>query len=340
MEEQVKKWVNPPKKEKKQRAPVTPISEPALPMLLALVVFTICFVALVINNFIYSFSDELLAPVILQLVALVLPAYLVIMLTSPDKSAFSQMKDIGFHTVKAEYVFFILFSALFASCASLVLTLAFGGAYDASRGVTLLGVFTAGENEYTVSVPYIILTYAIIPAFAEEFLYRGVILSRLEKISFPFAAVISTVVCALSGFALGGIIPSLFIGLLSVFVLYTTRSLWACVILHFIFNIYRLFLETNISAYFLSAQSNLLLVMTVVLALAISSLLFFSESARIFCKKAEKIKSREARSEKKLGSIKNIPNDLRAALAFRPTLVFSIVCLGIFVATVIINYVI
>ena len=340
MEEQIKKGANPPKKEKTSRAPITPISEPALPILLAAVVFAVCFIALLINKFIYPFGDELLAPVILQIVALVIPAYLVIMLTLSGKSLFSQMKAIGFRAIRAEHVFFVIFAALFASCASLMLTLAFGGAQDASSGVTLLGTFTAGENEYLVSIPYIILVYAVIPALAEELLYRGVIFKGLEKVSFPFAAVVSTAVSALSGFTLGGLIPSLFIGILSVFVLYTTRSLWACVILHFVFNIYRLFLETNISAYFLASSNNLLLIITVVLALALSALLFFSESARIFRNRAEKIQNRETKSEKRFGAIKSIPDDIRAALAFKPTLVCSIICLGIFIATVIINYVI
>lgn len=340
MEEQIKEGIKPPKKEKRQRAPVTPIIEPALPMLLAAVVFTICFITLVINKFIYPIGRELLAPVILQFIALVIPAYLVIMLSSAEKSTFSQMKEIGFSSIRADHVFFLIFASLFAACASLMLTLAFGGAQDAAKGVTLLGSFTAGENEYSVSIPYIILTYAIIPAFAEELLFRGVMFSRLEKVSFPFAALVSTLICALSGFTLGGLIPALFTGLLSTFILYTTGSLWACVIMHLAFNLYRLFLETNISAYFLSSADNGLLVTVAALALAITALLFFSEGARIFRKRADDIATRALRSENKLCDIKRIPADVRSAFAYKPTLVCSIICLFLFAATVIINYII
>lgn len=338
MKKQIQEVENTPKKEKKPRATVTPISEPALPMLLAAIAFTICLVTLVINKFIYPIGKELLAPVILQLVALVIPSYLALMLTASEKSVFVQMRETGFRSLSVEYVFFLIFASLFAACASLLLTLAFGGAYDASNGVTLLGSFTAGENEYTVSIPYIILAYAIIPAFAEELLFRGVIFSRLEKISFPFAALVSTVLYALAGFTLGGLIPSLFIGILSVFVLYTTGSLWACLILHFVFNLYRLFLETNISAYFLASSNNLLLVVTVLIALAVSALLFFSESAKIFRKKARAIADGNAPSLNRLDGIKAIPECIRASLAFKPTLICSIICLGVFVATVVINY--
>ncbi len=340
MEEQKKKGAKSPKKQKKQHPTVSPITEPALPMLLSAVVFVVCFITLIINKFVYPIGEELLAPVILQLVALIIPAYLVIMLTAPEKSAFYQMRETGFHHLRAEYIFFVLFASLFTVCASLTLTLALGGAHDASNGITLLGSFTAGEHEYSVSIPYIILTYAIIPAFAEELLFRGVIFSRLEKVSFPFAALVSTAVYALAGFTLGGLVPSLFVGVLTVFVLYTTRSLWACVILHFLFNIYRLFLEANISAYFLSSQNNVLLVTTVVIALCVSALLFFSESARIFRNRAKSVASGKTKSAKKLDGIRNIPENVRASLAFKPTLIFSIICICIFMCTVIINYIV
>ncbi len=339
MEEQIRQGAK-PRKEKKQRAPIRPISEPALPLLLSAVVFIICFVTLLVNKFIYPIGKELLAPVILQFVAMLIPAYLAITLTSADKSLHSQLKEIGFRSISAEDVFFLIFASLFAACSSLALTLALGGAYDASNGVTLLGSFTAGENEYSVSIPYIILTYAIIPAFAEEILFRGVIFSRLEEVSFPFAALVSTVMYAFSGFTLGGVIPSLFVGILASFILYTTRSLWACIIMHLIFNIYRLFIETNVSAYFLSAQNDLLLIIIVAIALALSALLFFSESAKTFRRRARAVAESKAESASKLSGIKNIPADIRASLAFKPTLVFSIICTCIFIATVVINYIV
>ena len=329
--------------EKKPRAKLpsaAPITEPALPLLLSTVCFAICLVTLIIDKFISPVGKEPLAPVILQLVALAIPAYLAIMLTSQERSAVKQMSSIGFRALRAEYVFFTLFSALFAASASLLLNLLFGGVYDMSQGITLLGTFTAGENEYSVRVPYLVLTYALIPAICEEFLFRGVILSRLEKVSFPFAALVTTALYAAFGFTLGGIIPSLFTGLVSVFVLYTTGTLWACVIMHLLFNLYRLFLESNISAYFLSSQNNILLVITVLSALFLSAILFFSESARIYRSRAEKIAENRQKSVSKLANIRSVRKELRSTFAYRPSLVFSIICLAIFVATITINYIV
>lgn len=327
------------KKPRNKLPPATPITEPALPLLLSTVCFAICLITLIIDKLISSVGKEPLAPVILQLVALAIPAYLTIMLTSQEKSAVRQMRGIGFCALRAEYIFFTLFSALFAASASLLLNLVFGGVYDMSQGITLLGTFTAGENEYSVSVPYLVLTYALIPAICEEFLFRGVIFSHLERVSFPFAALVTTVLYAMFGFTLGGIIPLLFTGLVSVFVLYTTGTLWACVIMHLLFNLYRLFLESNISAYFLSSQNNILLVVTVLSVFFLSAIFFFSESARIYRSRAEKIAENRQKSASKLAKIRSVKKELRSTFAYKPSLVFSIICLAIFVATVIINYI-
>ncbi len=324
----------------KKREPAQPCSDAALPLLLCTVAFAVCFVTLIINKFVYPIGKELLSPVLLQLIALLIPSYLAIMLRAQDKGTLTEMRGIGFVALRAEYIFFVLFASLFAVCASLALTLMLGGAYDASRGLMLLGSFTAGENEYSVSLPYLVLTYAIIPAIAEEFFFRGVVFSRLEEISLPFAAAASTLLYALYGFSVGGLIPSLFVGILSLFVLYTARSLWACMLLHFLFNIYRLFLEANISAYFLSSQNNILLIITVALALCISALLFFSECARIFRLRSERVRLGEEKSENKLFVKTEIYESIRSVMAHRPSLVFSAICALLFAATVVINYII
>ncbi len=338
MEEKIKEGAKAPKKQKKQREAANPIREPALPLLLCTVSFALSFIMLLIDQFIYPIGSELLSPVLGELICMALPAYLVILLTSSEKSTFIQMRELGFRVPRAEYTFFVIFSALFICSASLLLTLSFGGAYDASNGITLLGVFTAGENEFSVSSPYLIVAYAIVPALIEEFFFRGVIFSLLEKISFPFAASVSTFLFALSGFSLGGLIPALFVGTALLFVFYTTRSLWSCIIVHFIFDLYKLFLEANISAYFLSSANTALLLITITLALLISLILFCSETVKIYRVRSARIADKKSRSASRFANIGSCKNEIRSMLAYRPTLIFSIVCICLFAATVVINY--
>lgn len=339
VEMQGKAQIKQAKKQKKHREPATPIEEPALPLLLCLVCFAISLLTLILDRFIYPFGNELLAPMIISAAALILPAYLAIMISSAEKSPREKLAELGFHKISVDHVFFLIFTSLFMMAGSLMLTLALGGAEDASRGITLFGTFVAGENEFTVSYPYLILAYALLPAIAEELLFRGVVFSQLSKVSFSFAAIVSTVLYALFGFSLGGVIPTLFVGILTVFVLYTTGSVVGCMIVHFLFNLYRLFLEANVSAYFLSQSNRLLLFLTLSLALLISAILFLSECLRIYRKRAKEIKGKSARSANKSETLRSIAESVRSTLAYIPSLVFTIIIVAIFAATVIINFI-
>lgn len=310
--------------------------ESAIPLFLCLVCMGITLTAVLINTFAVDFGKELLAPVILELVAIVLPCYLMLLTLYPKKTAKEQFGAVGFRTVGVRYIFFILFSALFMMSASMVVSVLFGGVYSAAEGVTLLGTFTAGENDYTVAIPYLILAYALIPAVAEEFLLRGMVFSQLGGLGFAAAAVISAVLSGLMSFSLGGFIPAMFAAIMSCFVLYTTGSLWACMIVRFAFNVYRLFLEVNMSAYYISSSSRGLILVVIFGAFIVCGVLFFGESAKIYREKAEKVASGE--NEASSLCFKTFVSDIKKTVSYRPTDIMAIACALIFCAVALINY--
>ena len=99
------------KQQKKQGAEIAPITEPALPLLLCLVCFAISLAALIIDRFIYPLGNELLAPVIISAIALIMPSYLAVMLSSTDKSPYEKLTELGFRRLKADHIFFMIFSS-------------------------------------------------------------------------------------------------------------------------------------------------------------------------------------------------------------------------------------
>ena len=109
-------------------------------------------------------------------------------------------------------------------------------------------------------------------------------------------------------------------------------------IVHALVNLYKLFLEANVSAYFISSRDNFLLLITVAIALAISSLLFFSEGAKIFRERSQMIAEKKAKSARKSRGIKKVFHDTRAMLAYTPSLVFTALCGTCFVSAVVINF--
>ena len=326
-----------PRKNKPKPPKAEPIAAPSLPLLLCAVSFAISLAALITDRFIHQFGHELLSPVIMQIIAVMIPAYMVMLLIYPQKKPIDIFRALGFGMVRAGNIFFIIFASLFATCAALSLTLIFGGSYSAANGMTLLGTFTAGKNEFSYSYPYLIFTYALLPAIFEEIFFRGVIFKQLEGISFPYAALFSATLYAMSCFSLGGLVPTFFVGMLMVFIMYTTKSLFACIAVHLLFNLYRLFLEANVTQYYLSSSNNTLLIIAVAFCLLVSSLLFISESIRIFRARSAAVAEGRLSGSNRLKGMKTLGCDLRATFAYKPSIVLASICAVIFAAAVIIN---
>jgi membrane protease YdiL (CAAX protease family) len=315
----------------------TPRREAFLPILLATVCMFIAFLSLIIDRFIFHFGNELLSPAITQIITLLIPAYLYLLFTGANKPFCQHMSEIGMGRIKADSVFLIIFASMFVISTSLLLNIVFGGSYFANV-FSLPGGFVAGENEYTVSYIYLIAVYALIPALCEEFVFRGVIYSELSKINKPFAAVLSSLISAFFVFNPGGLPAAILCGVTYCFILYTTNSLQACMIIHFVCNLFGLFMGTNIYKYFISAKSNALLIIILVMAWLISCSLFFAEGSKIYRKKAADIKNGLSTEKFPHVKPKTLVCDIGNAIAFKPTLTTSIVFAFFYIATVIIQY--
>ena len=306
-------------------------------LLLAVVCASVALVMLIINKYAASFGGTLLAPLLGQILVFLIPTYLFLQITAYGKGAKALSKELGFGKIGAEHIFFMVFTALFMMSTSFVMNTLFYGVYKASEGFTILGIFTAGVKEYTVSLPYIILVYAAAPAIIEEFVLRGVVYSSLSKISSPLAVAGSSIISAIFGFSIGGFPAALFCALAYCFIRYITGSVVACMIVHFAFNLYGLFLQTNLSKYLLS-QQNILMLLTVTLTVwLVCMALFFSECANIFRAKSKRIVSGEAKSEIVRPDLKKLRSDTLAILAHKPSLVCAIALFLLFAAVTVLG---
>lgn len=309
-----------------------------LPVFLITVCLAVGLLTQIANSFIYPFGKELLSPLLAELIILLIPLYLCMTVVFPQKTPVYMLRALGCRKLAAQYVFFIIFSSLFMISTSLIINLIFGGTYPASEGFTLLGSFTAGAGEATATYPYLVIVYAAVPAFIEEILFRGFVykgfLGRGE-----FASIfVSTAISSLFAFSLAGLPAAIFCGLVYCLVRHVTKTLWSCMIVHFVFNLYALFLQTNVSKYFLSAQNRLILIAVVIGAWLISCVLFFSESAKIFKNRAEEIKRGETTSSLPDFSWRLLGKNLKEIFSYRPVMICSIISGVLFVAITVIAY--
>lgn len=312
--------------------------ETFLPVFLVSISMLISLVSIIVDRFIYPVSDELLSPLIAQIIIFFIPLYLCITVVFPEKSPTYMLRSVGCRGISAEHVFLIIFSSLFLISTSLVINLALGGVYAVSEGVSLFGTFTAGRGESSSSYLYVIAVYAIAPAFIEEILFRGFIYSSFSKQSESTAIAVSTIISSLFAFTLAGLPAALFCGIAYCFIRYATKSLWACMIVHFIFNLYALFVQTNVAKYFLSSQNDLLLIITVVVVWLICTVLFCNECAKFFKTRADKIKDGKERSALPVFNVKQMGSELKSAFSHRPTMICAIVSGVCFIAITAIGY--
>ena len=306
--------------------------ETFLPVFLIAVSMLIALISTVVDKFIYPVSQELLSPMIAQIIIFFIPLYLCMTVIFPERSPIYMLRAVGCRKISAEHVFLIIFTSLFMVSTTLVINIALGGVHAVSEGVTLFGTFTAGQGESSSSVLYVIAVYAIAPAFIEEVLFRGFIYSRFSSLSESAAIAISTLVSSLFAFTLAGLPAAIFCGIAYCFIRYATKSLWACMAAHAIFNLYALFVQTNVAKYFLSSQNNLLLIITVIVVWLICTVLFSNECAKFFKTRADKINEGKERSALPVFNVKQLGLQLKSAFTYRPTMICAIVSGVCFIA--------
>ena len=93
-----------------------------------------------------------------------------------------------------------------------------------------------------------LLAYALTPAVIEEFMFRGVLLTEYKSGGRICAVVMSSLLFALVHYGFESFILSFFIGVMLAFAYYVTGSVWACVFIRLAYNLYTVFLESQLFA--------------------------------------------------------------------------------------------
>ena len=98
---------------------------------------------------------------------------------------------------------------------------------------TEIGIPLNNFGQYALAV----LLVAVLPAFCEEIIFRGVVLNGLRKFGMWPAILISSLFFMLMHGNIQQTVYTLFLGIMLGYVVYKTKSLWAGIIVHFINNL-------------------------------------------------------------------------------------------------------
>lgn len=201
--------------------------------------------------------------------------------TCLSKKDFSS-ENMSFRFIRIENIFLIISSFLFLVFSTLVLDMIFHGIKYQTGSFGLYSTFEVSKINTPYAAIYPAVAFALIPAVCEEFFFRGVLMCSYKKQGFFAAALTSTVFYMIFSFN-PAFIPSSFVaGLCFCFILFASKSLYVCMVVHFLYNLYGIFLRTNIADYYTSLTNKTLIVIMAVFFLVLAVFLFASELSRIF----------------------------------------------------------
>ncbi len=212
------------------------LNKSTAPSLLTLAVF----VLLLLSSLIPpgdSVSELFLSDIVLQILIFILPSLFYCKLCKVPISKNSSMTT--WLPIR-----FILLAGLFGVLVlgSMLINL---GVYSLAGSVEQIGSSSAQTLTQIESVSgalYVVVAFCIVPAVAEEFFFRGILLSEYSENGRFAALVITSLVFAMAHFDLMQLPAYFFSGMILGFSLVVTRSLLAPILLHCASNLFNIFL--------------------------------------------------------------------------------------------------
>ncbi len=248
---------------------------------LMLFVFVLIILSKVSIMLLPDLRGNYLSVIVFQILIFLLPLYIFIRKFESGSDKKALMRKLGLNRVRFNHILLIASASVLLICLSLGIDMLFGGIMRTSEGFSLYGSFDAQNSGSPYAPFYLAVTFALIPAFCEELMFRGFMESYMRRYGLLSCVLSSAVLYAMMPFSLSRIPAFLLVGIAMSFVMFVTGSVFACMIVHFIYNLFGVFMQANISNYVIASDNNSLFVLLLVFLTLISLAMFSGECARI-----------------------------------------------------------
>jgi len=226
--------------------------------------------------------------VILQFLIFVLPTLFFCKLRSGADSEVRYRSKLRLSVVTGDHVIFLAFAALSLILAGAVMKIGLSflapriSETVASAPVTAVSYMEVYTTEGAIDTIYAILTFAVLPAVCEEFLFRSVLAAEYEKSGVSCAVIMSAVMFAMLHFNMQMFLVYFVSGLILMLVMYTTRSVFGSMVVHILNNIFSIYFEDYIWKMLSSPQNTAIVVFILAALLLLFLIIMFSEAERIY----------------------------------------------------------
>ena len=260
-----------------------------------------------------------------QLIIFLLPAYLFAKHKNKDEPLEYLLK-LRLNFPKTSQIPFMLASLGLLIFGSMMISAVFAGTESLDSGFTLYNTFVSRVGVSFFSDLFLIIAYCAVPAFCEELVFRAILCREYEKYNVLLGIISSSVFFALLHFNVSQFPVYLFSGILLSLVMYATGSVSVSMIVHFAFNIFGLFGQPYLNAFYTvtGGTSGLFIFILSMLTLLLASL---------FCFTASKCYLRRARYS-------NIPNRRILPRPDRLTHIFSEIFINPFIIFAVLFYIV
>ena len=224
-------------------------------------------------------DNPYLAVVVIQLLTYAVPSLFYTKLRGKEFSA--QLRVRPFPPGNLLYVFH---TTVFLLCGVALLSMAMYTAFPEAFSENSAADYAAfAMNGRFFDGVYLILAFAVLPAVTEEFLFRSIITAEYEKHGAGIAVAASSIMFAMSHFSYARFPVYLFSGIVLALCMYTTRSVFASMIIHTVNNAFVLLSEKYVIHFADKQNVSFVLFLIILGAIAIvSGMLMCYEAQSIY----------------------------------------------------------
>ena len=244
---------------------------------LVLTTFVLLILSRLIDRQLTRRDGEYIAVVLLQIFIFVLPAILYTQLRGDDFSQRIRMRPI-----RPQHLWFCFCWLAVMITAGLLIGILTGGIASMNGNFTLYNTFIARTNGSVWDTAYVILAYALLPAFCEELVYRSILCAEYESTGTGVSVLVSSLFFAMLHFSFSRFPTDLLLGILLATAMYVTRSTLAPILLHLCYNLFCLFGQPYLSAFYVNAGSREIFTFCLVVLMLLFAAFGTGEARKIY----------------------------------------------------------
>lgn len=291
--------------------------------LLVLVIYALLISSRYINVSALQTNDSVyLSMIILQILIFILPGIFYCKLRGETTAEKLKLKKLSAR--KIWFVFATFGALVFGS--TLINTVVFN-LFGSGHQYSLYDTFTPAGGSSWTNLVYIVITFAVLPAVTEEYIFRGILLAEYSEYGVSTAVILSGLMFGMLHFNLSQLPVYIFFGIVSAYAVYVTQSLWSAFLLHFLNNLYAIFFESILWDVIKAPNSLIFFIFVVTTLFIVFLILSFNGAENILYTSGVKGEQSPPEATKREGGIKLIFEALVSPSFLACILLFLVVTL-------------